>query len=798
MRIVYLLLCLSLFSPLALAQPGIIETVAGDGNFVQSGDGGPATSAGLGSSHSVAVDASGNLYIGVNWPARVRRVAPDGIITTIAGIDELIGPGDTGDGGPAVDAFITWIADLAVEPTGNLLIATNNNVRRVNVTTGIITHVAGDDTPDFSGDGGLAVNAAMGLPTGLAVDGAGNIYVSDAVHSRVRRIDAATGLITTFAGTGNFGDSGDGGPATSADITSPYGLAIVDGSLYLTSGSTKIRGVDLSTGIISTVVDSIGVDARDLATAPIGVYTSQVNNHVVFRYDDSGAADVVAGTLGQQGFAGDGGLATDALLSSPVGIATDSTGRLYISVGTRVRRVTFLGETTTGLTSSVNPSVPGEPVTFTATVTSPEATGTVEFKDGAASLGTLTVLGGTAELTLSNLTSGNHSITAEYSGDFAFLGSTSAPVEQFVKSPSSISLASSPNPSLSGESISLTATVSPMEATGTVEFKDGAASLGVAPVSNGLAVLSVSSLAAGSHSLTADYSGDTTYAPSASAPLDHVVQIATTLSVAQPTDPAITGQPVTLSATVTPSAATGTVEFFEGAVSLGSAALSGGQAAIVTTFSSNGAHDIHAVYSGDTAHAGSTSPQLTVVVKTVTSLSLAANPSSSVFGTPVTLTATLTPGGTGSIDFFDGAAPIGSATISSGQAILVTTSLSSRSHSIQAVYGGDSGHLGSTSAAAGVTVTAADTTTSLTITPTVANQGQPVEFRADIAPATAAGTVEFRKGSTVLGSASVSGGVGIFVTSSLSKGNYKVRAHYLGDGNHSASVSLQVMLRVKK
>ena len=85
MRIVYLLLCLSLFSPLALAQPGIIETVAGDGNFVQSGDGGPATSAGLGSSHSVAVDAAGNLYIDVNWPARVRRVAPDGIITTIAG-----------------------------------------------------------------------------------------------------------------------------------------------------------------------------------------------------------------------------------------------------------------------------------------------------------------------------------------------------------------------------------------------------------------------------------------------------------------------------------------------------------------------------------------------------------------------------------------------------------------------------------------------------------------------------------------------------------------------------------------
>ena len=276
------------------------------------------------------------------------------------------------------------------------------------------------------------------------------------------------------------------------------------------------------------------------------------------------------------------------------------------------------------------------------------------------------------------------------------------------------------------------------------------------------------------------------------------MQIATTLSVVQLTDPAITGQPVTLSATVTPSAATGTVEFFEGAISLGSAALSGGQATIAATFSSNGPHDIHAVYSGDTAHAGSTSPQLTVVVQTVTALSFTASPSSAVFGTPVTLTATLAPGGTGSIDFLEGAALIGSAPISAGQATPVTTSLSVASHSIQAVYGGDATHLGSTSPSVGVTVTAVDTTTSLTITPTVANQGQPIQFRADIAPATAAGAVEFRKGSVVLGSAVVSGGVGVFTTSSLSKGNYKVRAHYLGDGNHSPSVSSQVMLRVKK
>ena len=536
----------------------------------------------------------------------------------------------------------------------------------------------------------------------------------------------------------------------------------------------------------------------DLATAPVGVYASDPNSNVVSRFDSGGAAEIVAGTLNQQGFAGDGGLATEALLGSVIGLATDSEGRLYVSDNLRIRRVTFLQETTTGLTSSVNPSLPEEAVTFTASVTPLGATGTVEFKDGSAPMGTLTVLGGTAELTVGSLTSGNHSMTAEYSGDAAFLGSTSAPVDQFVKSSTSVTLASSPNPSLSGESVSLTATVSPIDATGTVEFKNGAASLGVAAVSNGIAVLSLSSLAAGSHSLTANYSGDSAYAPSTSAPLDHVVQIATTVGLVQVTDPAITGQPVTLSAAVTPSAATGTVEFFEGAVSLGSGVLSGGQATVSPTFSSNGPHNIHAVYGGDALHSGSTSPQLTVAVKTVTSLSLTANPGSAVFGTPVTLTAALAPGGAGLVDFFDGAALIGSASVSNGEAILVATSLAAGSHSIQAVYGGDAGHLGSTSAPASVTVSDVDTTTSLTITPTVANQGQSVQFRADIAPATAAGTVEFRKGGTVLGSAVVSGGVGIFVTSSLSKGNYKVRAHYLGDGNHSSSVSSQVMLRVKK
>jgi hypothetical protein len=212
------------------AATGIITTVAGTGGAGLSGDGGPATSASLGPS-SVAVDAAGNLFIADLGNHRVRRVdAATGIITTVAGSGPS-GFGDggfAGDGGPATSARLSSPRSVAVDVAGNLFIAdsVNKRVRKVAAATGIITTVAGPGTFGFSGDGGPATSARLYVLEGVAVDAAGNLFIADLGNHRVRRVDAATGIITTVAGTGTFGFSGDGGPATSASLDSPRGVAV--------------------------------------------------------------------------------------------------------------------------------------------------------------------------------------------------------------------------------------------------------------------------------------------------------------------------------------------------------------------------------------------------------------------------------------------------------------------------------------------------------------------------------------------------------------------------------------------
>ena len=193
---------------------GIINTVAGSGALLDSGDGGPATSAGVRFPVSVAVDSGGNLYIAELLSARVRKVSPGGTITTFAGSGGL---GSSGDGGPATSATFNAPFALAMDSAGNVYIAdsTAARVRKVNAA-GIITTVAGNGGHGSSGDGGPATSASLD-PTGIAVDSAGNIFISDQ-NSRVRKVSTA-GIITTVAGTGVSGFSGDGGPATSALIS---------------------------------------------------------------------------------------------------------------------------------------------------------------------------------------------------------------------------------------------------------------------------------------------------------------------------------------------------------------------------------------------------------------------------------------------------------------------------------------------------------------------------------------------------------------------------------------------------
>ena len=237
----------SLNSVFKLDRSGVMTRVAGNSRPGYSGDGGPATSARL-TLHTpydslptgVTVDNAGNLFITDTSNHRVRRVSAGGIITTVAG-DGV--PGFSGDGGPAVSAHLNYPAGVAADEAGNLFIAdlVNNRVRKV-APSGIITTVAGSGTKAYSGDGGPAASAGLNQPRGVAVDGAGNLFIADAYNFSIRKV-ALNGIITTVAGVGTRGFSTDGGPASSTRLDFPTRVAVdASGNLFIADGD-RIRRV---------------------------------------------------------------------------------------------------------------------------------------------------------------------------------------------------------------------------------------------------------------------------------------------------------------------------------------------------------------------------------------------------------------------------------------------------------------------------------------------------------------------------------------------------------------------------
>jgi len=229
---------------------GVISTIAGMGYPGYSGDGGPATSAHLNYPSGLAVDAGGNLYVADNGNYVIRKIDIHGVITTVAGTGVW---GYSGDGGPAVSARINGCVSIAFDRTGNMYIADGNTrIRKVD-PSGIISTVAGGSMWGYSGDGGSATLAALAGPCGIACDTLGNIYFSDQPNNAIRKV-STTGIISTIAGTGIGGYSGDDGVATSAKLNSPGGVTMdLQGNVYFADeGNNRIRKI-ATTGIISTV-----------------------------------------------------------------------------------------------------------------------------------------------------------------------------------------------------------------------------------------------------------------------------------------------------------------------------------------------------------------------------------------------------------------------------------------------------------------------------------------------------------------------------------------------------------------
>ena len=233
---------------------GIIDTVAGCGAEGYSGDGGPATRAQIASPHGTALDQHGNIYIADLKNDRIRRVdASTGTITTVAGTGEH---GYSGDGGPATEAMLASPISVTVSGNGDLYIADHRNsrIRVVDAATGIITTVAGVGEQGFLGDGGPATLAAISLPRDVALDAEGNLYIADGANNRIRKVDS-NGTITTVVGTGRTEFSDDGDPAHKASLSMPYSIALDgEGNLYVVdTGNYRVRKIDAKTGIITTV-----------------------------------------------------------------------------------------------------------------------------------------------------------------------------------------------------------------------------------------------------------------------------------------------------------------------------------------------------------------------------------------------------------------------------------------------------------------------------------------------------------------------------------------------------------------
>lgn len=453
------------------------------------------------------------------------------------------------------------------------------------------------------------------------------------------------------------------------------------------------------------------------------------------------------------------------------------------------------------LKSSLNPSTFGDNVTFTAILVRCQGgavpTGAVTFTTapapGNGQLGQAPVVGGSASVSNSTLPVGTDTVNAAYGGDNNYLSNSAQIVQVVGKTTPTVTVSGLPNPSTYGQTVTITAGVVPVTASGQVDFIDTTTntSLGQVQLTNGQAVITTSTLSAGSHLISVTYGGSPTVSSPPASYNQTVIKRDSSITLQVSPDPATAGGTLTLTATVLPSGATGTVIFREDNSQIGQAvALSAGGLAALSSPAVAGLHSFSATYSGDNTF--NSSPSNTVSVRvtvpiTTSTTTLTANPTSTVFGQTVSLSASVSPSGTGFVTFKDGGTAINTAPLVGGSADFSTSTLTVGTHFMTADYGGDASTYASTSNLVTVTVGKIPTTTTLSTGP--APSGQGVAVTAHVVPATATGSVTFSDNGVTVGSAPLAAGAAVFPGDLSNDQSHSITAHYTGDTHFDVSTS---------
>ncbi|WP_353073317.1 Ig-like domain repeat protein [Tunturiibacter gelidoferens] len=598
----------------------------------------------------------------------------------------------------------------------------------------------------------------------------------------------------TFTGTVATGKTGT---ITFFDGTKSIGSGVISGGTATLTTSSLSGGAHNITAQYSSSKSPVLVQVVNKATPTVSVTTSGPSNYgdtvtitASVPADATGTIVFTSGSiaLGSGTITSGTVSVTTKLLTPPSDLITaaySGDGNYNSAIGTTLQTVAKDSPTST-LTSSANPSLPGGPVTFTDTL-SANLSGTVSFASGSTPLGSATLANGVATFTTSTLPLGNNLITATYGGDGDDNASTSTLTQVVAKLSPAVTVTTSGS-SIYGHSVAITASVPPGP-TGTITLTSAGVTLGSGAVTStsGAVTISTTILPVGSDLITANYSGDNVNNPATGATTQTVTKATPIETLSSSINPSAANQSVVFTASV-PSNATGTVTFTNGSTVLGTSTLISGIATVSSTVLPIGSDTITATYNGDTNNNTATAT-LTQIVNKATPTVVVTTSGSSTYGGPVTITATVPPGTTGTITITSGGMTLGSGTVNptTGTVTVSTTTLPVGSDPITASYGGDTND----NPATGTTtqsVTKATPIVTLTSSANPSAVNQSVTFTASL-PSGVTGTMTFTSGATLLGTSTITSGAAIISTSTLPAGSDTITATYSGDTNYNAATA---------